>query len=136
MAVRQFAPGSVRVHFSLGWQTVEDSGERIITTAMVTNRITEQLKHGSGYLFGKFAMTRDSVRVGYTRNQCSNLQCTYACHFSYARLRPECTCPKVRKGRGVFHRAEVPNWCYLSIAGHADGRPGLHGDLPSCSKTE
>ena len=92
--VGQFLPGSVIVHYSLGWQTLANDTQ-LLTAATVQRRITEQLKNENGMLFGKFAISRESVRVRYTLWECGHLNCSYACSFSYTSLTFLCDCPQV-----------------------------------------
>ena len=91
--VRQFSEGSIVVHYSFAWSTPRQGGVRQVSLGTVLKRLIDQLKRDNGFLFGRFAMTKESLRVGHTKARCSHLSCSHECGFNYRDLAMECTCP-------------------------------------------
>ena len=80
--VTSFAEGSVIVLYSFGWDLPDRDSS--LTSASIRNTISNQLKNENGMLFGKFAVDKQSIDVGYTMDKCSTMECSGSCTFSYS----------------------------------------------------
>ena len=99
--VRQFTEGSIVVHYSFAWNTPrQESKIKVVSLGTVLKRLIDQLKRDNGFLFGRFAMTKESLRVGHTKKRCGHLDCSHDCGFNYRELSMECSCPEEMQKTG------------------------------------
>ena len=80
--VTSFSEGSVIVFYSFAWDLSDRDSS--LTTANIRNTIANQLKNENGMLFGKFAVDKQSIDVGYTMDKCLTMECSGSCSFAYS----------------------------------------------------